>query len=349
MVESIAVLASHSALDVLDGARDEGFKTVAVARKGRETAYREFPVVDQLIILDEYWEISSENVQNILMEFDPVFIPNRSFAVYVGYDRIEKSFKVPVFGNKHLLRWEERVGGKSYYKLLDAAGIRRPQNYLLDDVDGPVIVKLPESFRRFERAFFIANGRKDLEKKLEALTKRGLVDENSMENVAVEELILGAHFNANFFNSIVRKRLELHSIDRRIQSNLDGVYRLSAADQLSIKPLVSYIEVGHEPATLRESLLEKVFNIGKRFMDACRETVPPGVIGPFTLQFIVTPDLDLVVYDVALRIGGGTNVYIGLGGQYSKLYHGRTLSMGRRIAMEVREACELNLLSDVTT
>ncbi|MEM4227418.1 MAG: DUF1297 domain-containing protein, partial [Candidatus Caldarchaeum sp.] len=32
-------------------------------------------------------------------------------------------------------------------------------------------------------------------------------------------LVLGAHFNANFFHSVVRGRLELHSIDRRIQSN----------------------------------------------------------------------------------------------------------------------------------
>ncbi|MEM2521375.1 MAG: DUF1297 domain-containing protein, partial [Candidatus Caldarchaeum sp.] len=109
------------------------------------------------------------------------------------------------------------------------------------------------------------------------------------------------------------------------------------------------IEVGHEPATIRESLLEKVFTIGEKFVEACGRLVPPGVIGPFTLQFLVTPELDLVVYDVAPRIGGGTNVYIGFGGQYSKLYHGRPVTMGRRIAMEIREAVEQNMLSRVTT
>lgn len=349
MVEAIAVLASHSALDVLDGAREEGFKTVAVARRGRERAYREFPVVDHLIVLDDYAEMAGAHVQEKLMQMDAVFIPNRSFAVYVGYDRIENEFKVPVFGNKFLLRWEERAGEASYYRLLDAAGVKRPRTYSLEEADGPVLVKMPEARRRVERAFFIAENRRDLMEKLEEMKKAGLVDENSLRNASVEELVLGAHFNANFFNSIVRERLELHSIDRRIQSDIDGLYRIPAADQLRLNRRPKYIEVGHEPATIRESLLEKVFEAGHSFVKACAEKVPPGVVGPFTLQFIVTPDLDIVVYDVALRIGGGTNVYMGVGGQYSKLYHGRPLSMGRRISMEVREAEVKGLIPRVTT
>lgn len=340
-------MASHSALDVLDGAREEGFRTVAVAKRGREKAYRMFPVVDELVLVDEFHEIIEDHVLEKLA--DSVFVPNRSFAVYVGYDAIEKQFRIPVFGNRFLLRWEERVGETSYYRLLDAAGIRRPRTYRLEDVDGPVMVKLPEHGRPFERAFFIASDRKNLEKKLGEMIAKGLVDEKSLERVSVEELVLGAHFNANFFHSVVKGRLELHSIDRRIQSNLDGVIRLAAAEQLELNPLIRYIEVGHEPATIRESLLEKVFTIGEKFVEACSRLVSPGVIGPFTLQFLVTPELDLVVYDVAPRIGGGTNVYLGFGGQYSKLYHGRPVTMGRRIAMEIREAVEQNMLSRVTT
>ncbi|MEM0348927.1 MAG: formate--phosphoribosylaminoimidazolecarboxamide ligase family protein [Candidatus Caldarchaeum sp.] len=347
MVSAVSVLASHSALDVLDGARETGFRTVAVAKRGREKAYRMFPVVDELVVVDEFGEIVSEHVLEKLV--DSVFVPNRSFAVYVGYDTIEKKFKIPVFGNRFLLRWEERVGEASYYRLLDEAGIRRPKTYRLVDVDGPVMVKLPEHGRPFERAFFIARDQADLEKKLGEMLAKGIVDESDLEKASVEELVLGAHFNANFFHSVVRDRLELHSIDRRIQSNLDGVIRLGAAEQLELNPLIRYIEVGHEPATIRESLLEKVFTIGEKFVAACSRLVPPGVIGPFTLQFLVTPDLDFVVYDVSPRIGGGTNVYIGHGGQYSKLYHGKPVTMGRRIAMEIRDAAEQNMLSRVTT
>ena len=97
---SVAVLASHSALDVLDGAKEEGLRTVAVAKKGRERAYREFPVVDRLIVLDDYKDVVK--VVDALREEEAVFVPNRSFAVYVGYDAIERQFPVPIFGNRFL-------------------------------------------------------------------------------------------------------------------------------------------------------------------------------------------------------------------------------------------------------
>ncbi|MFP3192519.1 MAG: formate--phosphoribosylaminoimidazolecarboxamide ligase family protein [Thermoproteus sp.] len=346
MSVSISVLASHSALDVLDGAKDEGLRTIAVAKRGRERAYREFPVVDELVVLDDYRDI----IREAHRLKGSVFVPNRSFAVYVGYDAIEREFPIPIFGNRHLLRWEERVGPHSYYRLLDEAGVRRPRTYASpDEVDRPVMVKLPEAARRVERGFFVARDRDDLMRKARRLAERGIIRLEDLSGAAIEELVLGAHFNANFFQSPIYGRLELHSFDRRIQSDLDGVFRLPARDQLDLDPDVRYIEVGHEPATLRESLLEKVFDLGHRFVDAAARLVKPGVIGPFTLQFIVTPELDLVVYDVAPRIGGGTNAYMGIGGQYSKLYWGRPISIGRRIAMEIKEAVRQGRLEEVTT
>ncbi|MEM1611162.1 MAG: formate--phosphoribosylaminoimidazolecarboxamide ligase family protein [Sulfolobales archaeon] len=346
---SVAVLASHSALDILDGAKDEGLKTIAIAKIGRDRAYREFPVVDKLLVLKDYIEILREDVIEELKRENSIFIPNRSFSVYVGYDAIEKSFPIPIFGNRYLLRWEERVGERNYYRLLDEAGIRRPKIFKIDDVDRPVIVKMPHAIRRVERGFFIASDRDDLLKKARRLAEKGVIKLEDLENASIEELVLGAHFSANYFNSRVRKRLELHSFDRRIQSNLDGILRLSARKQLEIDIEESYIEVGHEPATIRESLLEKVFEIGHRFVEACSRLVPPGVIGPFSLQLIVTPDLDLVVYDVSTRIGGGTNAYMGIGSQYSKLYFRRPISIGRRIAIEIREAWEQGELERVVT
>ncbi|MEM4416990.1 MAG: formate--phosphoribosylaminoimidazolecarboxamide ligase family protein [Nitrososphaerota archaeon] len=349
MRPSIAVLASHSALDVLDGAKDEGLRTIAIARRGRERAYRSFPVSDRLIVVDDYAEIAGQQIQQALNSEESIFIPNRSFAVYVGYDRIEKEFNVPVFGNKFLLRWEERTGSSSYYRLLDEAGIRRPRTYTTENFEGPVLVKVPELKRRVERAFIIAGSRKDLEEKAGSLAARGLLDLKALDEASVEEYVLGAHFNANYFYSPLLKRTELHSIDRRIQSNLDGVFRTPARDQLTLDAPVRYIEVGHEPATIRESLLERLFEMGERFVEATKRLVPPGIIGPFTLQFIVTPELDTVVYDVATRIGGGTNVYMGIGSQYSKLYFRRPVTMGRRIAMEILQAYETGSIKELTT
>jgi len=64
---------------------------------------------------------------------------------------------------------------------------------------------------------------------------------------------------------------------------------------------------------------------------------------------MVTPELDLVVFDVAPRIGGGTNVFMGIGSQYSKLYFGYPMSMGRRIAFEIKEAMKRNELDSLLT
>jgi 5-formaminoimidazole-4-carboxamide-1-(beta)-D-ribofuranosyl 5'-monophosphate synthetase len=198
MSVSISVLASHSALDVLDGAKDEGFRTIAVAKRGRERAYREFPVVDELIVLDDYRDI----IREAHRLKGSVFVPNRSFAVYVGYDAIEREFPIPIFGNRRLLRWEERVGPHSYYRLLDEAGVRRPRTYASpDEVDRPVMVKLPEAARRVERGFFVARDRDDLMRKARRLAERGIIRLEDLSGAAIEELVLGAHFNANFFQS----------------------------------------------------------------------------------------------------------------------------------------------------
>lgn len=348
-MNKIACLASHSALDVFDGAKDEGFRTIALAKKGRERPYLEFKrIVDDIIILDDFKEIASQRVQDILNNENAIIVPNRSFAVYVGYDNIER-MRVKFFGNKFMLRWEERLGEKNYYKLLDEARIKRPRTFRVEEVEGPVIIKMPEAKRRVERGFFFATSREDLESKISNLIKQGIIDEESIRNMIIEEFIFGAHFNVNYFNSIVENRVEIISIDRRIQSDWDSLYRLPAEVQIKLNRVPRLIEVGHEPATIRESLLEKLFEIGYSFVEATKKLEPPGIIGPFTLQLMVTPDLDVVVYDVAPRIGGGTNAHMGIGGNYSKLYFGYPVSMGRRIAIEIKAAIQKGILDKITT
>ncbi|MEM0027479.1 MAG: formate--phosphoribosylaminoimidazolecarboxamide ligase family protein [Ignisphaera sp.] len=350
---SIATIASHSALDVFDGAKDEGFKTIAVCQGGREKPYLRFKrVVDIPMILDKFSDVvKQENVEFLRMH-STIFVPNRSFSVYVGYDNIEKNFAVPIFGNRYLLRYEERVGEKTYYRILDDAGIRRPKTFSNpDEIDRPVMVKMPHARKRVERGFFVAIDRDDFWKKFRKLVSDGVVREDDLPKASIEELVIGAHFNVNYFVSVARKDVEIISIDRRIQTNLDGFLRLPANIQTELSEYIDIemIEIGHEMATIRESMLEKLFDIGDRFVEACKKAEPPGVIGPFTLQLFVTSDMDVVVFDVAFRIGGGTNVHMGIGGQYSKLYFGKPVSMGRRIAMEIRECIENKCLEDVVT
>jgi len=348
-VIQIAALASHSALDVFDGAKDEGFKTIALCKKGRDRAYREFKrIVDRCIVLDDFKEISSDKIDSMLHSENVIMVPNRSLAVYVGYDNLER-MKTKFFGNRRMLRWEERSGDKNYYKLLDEAKIKRPRTLRPDNIDVPVIVKLPEAKRRVERGFFIAVNQKDFDNKIDELRKNGIIDDESINSMVIEEYILGAHFNINYFNSPIYDRVELLSVDRRIQSDWDSFYRLPAEIQLKLNRLPRFIEVGHEPATIRESLLEKIFEIGYSFVETTKKLEPPGIIGPFTLQLMVTPELDLIVFDVAPRIGGGTNAHMGIGSQYSKLYFGKPMSVGRRIAYEIKEAVSRNSIDLIIT
>ncbi|MCI0561519.1 MAG: DUF1246 domain-containing protein, partial [Nitrososphaera sp.] len=113
MKHTISTLGSHSALDVCEGAKKEGYDTLVVAQKGREKTYlgpyksrkrggREIGVVDELLLLNSFKEITSRKNLEFMKKRNPVFVPNRSFAVYVGYEAIENDFGIPVFGNKFL-------------------------------------------------------------------------------------------------------------------------------------------------------------------------------------------------------------------------------------------------------
>ena len=76
---SIATLGSHCALQVLKGARDEGFKTILVCEKKREKLYRRFKFIDKLILVDSFLELSDKKCSSQLKEDDSAwhtYLPN---------------------------------------------------------------------------------------------------------------------------------------------------------------------------------------------------------------------------------------------------------------------------------
>jgi 5-formaminoimidazole-4-carboxamide-1-(beta)-D-ribofuranosyl 5'-monophosphate synthetase len=98
--------------------------------------------------------------------------------------------------------------------------------------------------------------------------------------------------------------------------------------------------VGHNIATVRESLLGKVFALGEKFIKASKEHYDYGILGPFCLQTCVDKDMNFYVYDVAPRIGGGTNVHVATGHPYGNMLYRSPMSTGRRLAREVKRAIE---------
>jgi 5-formaminoimidazole-4-carboxamide-1-(beta)-D-ribofuranosyl 5'-monophosphate synthetase len=366
---TVACVGSHSALDICDGAADEGLASLVVAQKGRERTFdhyfktrrrpdgsRERGTVDQCWVLDRYDEVLQDHRQKALRDQSAIFVPNRSFTSYVDIDAIESAFEVPMFGSRRMLRVEERGQGQDYYHLLEKAGIPFPERVdSPGDIDALVIVKLPHARKRLERGFFTAASRSEYEEKSQALVKQGVVDPADLERARIERYVIGPVFNLNFFHSPLTSgaaSIELLGVDWRFESSLDGHVRLPAGQQLALgdgQKVPEYTVTGHNSATLRESLLEKAFEMAERFVAASNEHYPPGIIGPFCLQTCVDKDLRFFVYDVAPRIGGGTNIHMSAGHPYGNSLWRAPMSTGRRIAREIRLAAEEDKLHRVLT
>lgn len=346
---TVGTIGSHSGLEVMDGAKDESMKTVCICQKGRDLPYRRFKrLVDQIIVLEKFSDVLNRENQEKLRELNTVMIANRAFTAYLGYDNIENNFKVPVFGNRSMLRAEERSAPRNQYYLLEKAGIRHPRLYRKPaDINGPAMVKVQEAKRKLERAFFIVSSYEDFKKKAKQKIEQGIIKKDDLDAAAIEEYVIGTYFNLNFFMSPLTGETEFLGIERRLQTNLNDFISLPARQQMEIDLQPQNIEVGHIPASIRESLLEKVFEMGDKFASAARKEYPPGAIGPISLQSIVTTDLDFVVYDVSLRVPG--NPILATTSPYTKYAFGQTIGVGRRIAMEIKQAVADKKLRDIVT
>ena len=346
---TVGTIGSHSALEIMDGAKDENLKTICICQKGRELPYRRFKrLADEIILLDKFSDIIYPENQEKLRQSNTIMVAHRAFTAYLGYDNIENNLRVPVFGNRLLLRAEERTAPRNQYYLLEKSGIRHPKLYHKpSDIDGPAMIKVQEATRKLERAFFIASSYEDYEKKSKQKIEQGLVTKQDLDKATIEEYVPGTYFNLNFFVSPLTGETEFLGIERRLQTNIHDIASLSARQQMEIDVPIQYIEVGHTPASIRESLLEKVFEMGDRIAVAARKEYPPGIIGPFSLQSVVTVDLDFVVYDVSLRVPG--NPIMATTSPYAKYYYGHTMGVGRRIAMEIKDATRQRKLPDIVT
>lgn len=347
---TISVLGSHSALDVCRGAKDEGFRTLVVAQKGREKTYDRYykttkalGCVDECLILEKFSDILLPAVQKKLI--DTIFVPNRSFEAYCDFDyeRIEKDFRVPMFGNKYLLKIEERERRPNQYDLLDAAGIKYPRHFRSpSEIDRLVIVKVMDRVRKFERAFFLAASAKEFTAK---------AGKQVGADTVIEEFVLGTPVNFNFFYSPIDNRLELLGTDTRRQTNLDGVLRVPGYQQEEVlsRTSLTFEESGHIAVTVLESMLERAFELGEAFVAAAKKMYPPGIIGPFALQSIISsgpPKKDIVVIDVSPRMPGSPGI---ASGPYSGYLWGDSKSAGRRVAMEIKKGIRDNMLGLLTS
>ena len=365
----VGMTASHSALDICDGAIEEGFPTAAYCQKGREKTYSQYfktqrtssgrvrrGMVDKAIVMDSFNDVMQPKMQEEMRKRNVVYIPNRSFTSYSSIDDVENNFHVPMFGSRNMLRMEERTEEQDYYWILDKAGLPYPEAIAdPQDIDCLVIVKLHHAQKKLERGFFTCASYKEYCEKSETLLKEGTIDQASLDGARIEKYVIGPVFNLNFFYSPLEEempKLELLGVDWRFESSLDGHVRLPAPQQMTMpahQQIPEMTVVGHNTATIRESLLEKAFELGEKFITASKEHYDPGIIGPFCLQTCIDKDMNYAIYDVAPRLGGGTNVHMSVGHPYGNATWRKPVSSGRRIAMELRRAVEQDRLLEVLT
>jgi len=357
---TIGVLGGHSGLDVCRGAKKFGFHTMAVCQKGREKTYTKYykkredgrGCIDETIVLDKFSDIVRKDAQKLLLEKNTIFIHNRYFWVYFNFADIENDFLVPIFGTRGMLKLEERDVPKNQYYLLEKAGIRFPKIFKSPkDIDRLVIVKVNEAIRGYERAFFYASNYDDYQKKAKNLLERKMITKDALEKAVIEEYVIGAQINFNYFYSVINNELEIMGTDTRRQTNLDGLIRLPASEQLEVLKYLrpKIIETGHIAATTKESIIEKIFDLGEKFVKTTKKECPPGIIGPFALQGAIAADKgkeEMVVFDVSMRIPGSPLTRFT---PHSGYLYGDSISYGERIALEIEQAIEENKLKNIVT
>ncbi|MBS7607111.1 formate--phosphoribosylaminoimidazolecarboxamide ligase [Candidatus Bathyarchaeota archaeon] len=327
MKYAIATLGSHSALQILKGAKDEGFRTIAICKSDHAFVYRHFGVADEIIEIPSYSDF--HKVEDDLIKRNAILIPHASLITYIDL-RVIENMKVLYYGNKRILHWESDRDKQRIW--LEKAGLNLPKVFKdPSEIDRLVIVKFQGA--RGGQGYFLARNEREFRRKI-----------GSAKEYIIQEYIVGIPVYIHYFYSVIRSELELMGFDRRYESNVDGIGRIPANMQRDLK--VTYTIVGNFPLMLRESLLPEVFRIGQKVVEASKEICSPGIYGPFCLETVVTPDLKFYVFEISARIVAGTNVFMETS-PYALIKHGKPMSTGRRIAVEIREAIEQDRLKEI--
>jgi 5-formaminoimidazole-4-carboxamide-1-(beta)-D-ribofuranosyl 5'-monophosphate synthetase len=206
---ALACVASHSGLDVYDGAVDEGLKSIAVAQKGRDEVYKRYfrtlrdakgrrlrGCVDETWTYPEYAGVMAPRQQEKLRAENALWVPNRSWTSYCSIDEVEDGFQVPVLGSRAMLRSESRGEKRDYYWLLKKGGLPFPKRIKEPaDIDRLAIVKLHHAKKKLERGFFTCASPKQFDQKATQLLKAGVIDQDSLTTAHIEEYVIGPVFN----------------------------------------------------------------------------------------------------------------------------------------------------------
>jgi 5-formaminoimidazole-4-carboxamide-1-(beta)-D-ribofuranosyl 5'-monophosphate synthetase len=340
---AIGTIGSHSALNIFKGAREEGFRTVCICKEKDLIVYKKFPLVDEFIIVGDFTEILKDDVQEKLRKLNTIIIPHGSFTAYLSTEELTDRFYVPMFGNRQLLHWE--ANREKQAEWLRKAGLKLPKTFKSpEEISGLAIAKLPGA--KGGKGYFLANSPEAFNKKVKEIVSRGLLNKEDIKRIHLQEYVLGVNVYPHYFSSIINGDVEFFGVDKRYESTVDAIGRLPASEQLEVNVIPTYTIVGNFPLTLRESILPELLRMGDNVQETAKNLAPPGIIGPFCLETVITDNLEIYTFEISARIVAGTNVGIGTS-PYAYLKYGEKMYTGRRIALEIKEALKKKRIQDV--
>lgn len=340
---TIMTLGSHCSLQVLKGAKDEGFETLIVCDEKRFSLYKRFKFIDAIIPLKNLREIANPDLQaSLIQKYNPILIPHGTLISSLNSDEIE-SIKIPIFGNKWILRWESDRMLKQ--QLMDESRLPSPVPVASkDDIDGLCIVKLHGAAGG--KGYFLVTDKTGFEQQAKNLVDSKVI--TSEKDLFIQKYANGVPVYLQYFYSPLDHDLELLGMDRRYETDIDAIGRIPSKIQMQTTVEPSYTVVGNSPLVLRESLLPEVYEMGERFVDVSKRLIPPGMPGPFCIEGVYDNNTKFTAFEFSARIVAGTNLYVS-GSPYSDLIYDRPMSTGRRISLEIKRAIERSQLSLITT
>ena len=95
-------------------------------------------------------------------------------------------------------------------------------------------------------------------------------------------------------------------------------------------------------------MLDEVYKMGENFVEAAKRVVSPGMNGPFCIEGVYDENAEFTSFEFSARIVAGTNIYMD-GSPYYSLLFNEKMSMGKRIAREIKTAEEKNQLEKIVT
>jgi len=339
---AIATLGSHCSLQVLKGAKDEGLKSILICEKKRERLYRRFNFIDELILVDSFHEILDQRCNSILEKNNAILIPHGTLIAQMSSNEIE-SIKIPVFGNKSILRWESDRLLKE--KLMLEAKLNVPKS-----VSSPKEINKLVIAKRHGAAggkgYFMATTELEYSKKRDNLISQGIIKGDN--DLYIQEYASGVLAYLQYFYSPLKEELEFFGVDKRHESDIEGLSRIPSPQQMKMDEAPSFNVIANSPLVLRESLLSEVYSMGERFVDAAKRLVSPGMNGPFCIEGVYDADAKFWSFEFSARIVAGTNIFM-QGSPYSTLFYDEPMSMGRRISREVKNAESSNQIDKIVT